>query len=367
MFNINDILNSIIKGDIVENLKKIPSNSVDLIFADPPYFMQTEGTLLRTEGTVFDGVDDEWDKFDSYEEYDEFCRNWLKECRRVLKEDGSIWVIGAFQNIYRIGYIMQKLDFWILNDIVWSKLNPVPNFKGTRFTNANEIMLWCSKDKKAKYTFNYKTMKYLNGGKQMRSVWDIGICVGNKRIKGIDGKKIHSTQKPEKLLLNVILSSSRENDIVLDPFMGTGTTGAIAKLTNRNFIGIEREEKYIEAANRRIRDITTDTESFVYQNRLDEKAPRVSVKTLIKKGYLHVNEKIYKKNSTAFVLLTAKGHLKDKKEELSIHKMSSKTSKMTNNNGWDYWYVKRNNQLILIDKLREEYRRKELQYEQFKP
>ena len=366
MFDIDDILNTIIKGDVIENLAKIPSDSVDLIFADPPYFMQTKGTLVRAGGTVFSGVDDEWDKFDSYKQYDEFCKIWLKECRRVLKDDGSIWVIGAFQNIYRIGYIMQNLGFWILNDIVWSKPNPVPNFKGTRFTNANEIMLWCSKHEKSKYTFNYKTMKHLNGGKQMRSVWNIGICTGNDRIKDIDGKKVHSTQKPEKLLRNVILSSSKMYDIVLDPFMGTGTTGAIAKLTNRNFIGIEREARYIEVANKRIDKITPDTANFIYQNRLDERPPRVSVKTLINKGYLHINEVFYTKENTAFAKLTERGHLKNKKDELSIHKMTAKILGIITSNGWDYWYVKRNNKLVLIDKLREEYRKKELKYERFR-
>ena len=366
MFDINDILNTIINGNVIDELKKIPSDSIDLIFADPPYFMQTEGSLLRAEGTVFSGVDDDWDKFESYEEYDDFCKIWLEECRRVLKPDGTIWVIGAFQNIYRIGYIMQKLDFWILNDIVWSKPNPVPNFRGTRFTNANEIMLWCSKNKKAKYTFNYKTMKHLNGGKQMRSVWDIAICTGNERIKGEDGKKIHSTQKPEKLLLNVILSSSKINDVVLDPFMGTGTTGAVAKLTKRNFIGIERESKYIKAANERINNITAGQENFIYQNRLDEKPPRVSMKMLLSKGYLELNEGFYSKNKVKLAKLTQRGFLKDKVDELSIHKMSTKVLQLKTSNGWNYWYVKRDGKLVSIDKIREAYRKKELNYEGFK-
>lgn len=365
MFSIDNILNTIIHGDVIEQLKKIPSNSIDLIFADPPYFMQTEGTLLRTEGTVFKGVEDDWDKFDSYKEYDEFCQSWLTECRRILKDDGNIWVIGAFQNIYRIGYIMQNLGFWILNDIIWSKPNPVPNFKGTRFTNANEILLWCTKSKKAKYTFNYKTMKHLNGGKQMKSVWNIGICIGHERIKNKFGKKVHSTQKPEKLLLNVILSSSKVNDIVLDPFMGSGTTGAVAKLTNRNFIGIERETKYIEAAKKRINSITSDTKNFIYQNRLDEKPPRVSMKMLINKGYLYLNELFYTQENEAFAQLTEKGYLKDDKEELSIHKMSAKALNIVKSNGWYYWYVKRNDELILLDRLRRKYREKELEYEHF--
>lgn len=252
LYKIEAIKNKIICGDVVAELRKIPDKSIDLIFADPPYFMQTEGELIRVEGTKFNGVEDKWDKFKSYKEYDVFCQDWLSECKRILKDNGTIWVIGSFQNIYRIGYIMQNLGFWILNDIVWSKPNPVPNFRGVRFTNAHETMLWCSKSKKSKYTFNYKTMKYLNNNKQEKSVWEIGICIGNERIKGKDGKKAHSTQKPEKLLRKVILSSSNVNDIVLDPFMGTGTTGAVAKELNRNYIGIDNNPEYVRIATNRI-------------------------------------------------------------------------------------------------------------------
>ncbi len=260
---------------------------------------------------------------------------------------------------------MQNLGFWILNDVVWSKPNPVPNFKGTRFTNANEIMLWCSTDKKAKYTFNYKTMKHLNAGKQMKSVWDIGICIGNERIKDENGKKAHSTQKPEKLLLNVILSSSKTGDVVLDPFMGSGTTGAVAKRTGRHFIGIEREAAYIKVANHRIDQIETDTKNDIFKNRLDEKPPRVSVQTLLEKGYLHPNETFYSNKNEALAVLTSKGYLSDKEEELSIHKMSAKFLNLSNNNGWDYWQVLREDALVSINALRIKYRKEELGYEQF--
>lgn len=365
MKKLTDITNTIIKGDTLEELKNIPTNSIHLIFADPPYFMQTEGLLLRTEGTKFMGVEDEWDKFDSYAEYDKFCTEWLSECRRILKKEGTIWVIGAFQNIYRIGYLMQNLGFWILNDVVWSKPNPVPNFMGTRFTNANETMLWCTKEKDAKYTFNYKTMKHLNGGKQMKSVWEIGLCIGNERIKDESGKKAHSTQKPEKLLLNVILSSSKEGDIVLDPFMGSGTTGAVAKLTNRNFIGIEREEKYIKVATKRIADIKPDLNNPLYQNKLDNVPPRVSSETLVKKGYLVVDEYFYSPQKEPLARLNKKGYLVEKEEELSIHKMSAKVLNKTNSNGWVYWYVLRDGQMKSIDALRKEYRKIELGYEDF--
>lgn len=215
------MIDIILQGNCLEILKTLPSESVDLIFADPPYFMQTEGALLRTNGEKFSGVEDAWDKFNSFEDYDQFCLNWLKECRRILKNNASIWVIGSFQNIFRIGYFMQNLGFWILNDVIWHKNNPVPNFKGTRFCNAHETLIWCTKNKNAKYTFNYKTMKFLNENKQEKSVWHIGICIGNERLKNHQGQKIHSTQKPEKLLEKVILSSTKQNDLILDPFFGT--------------------------------------------------------------------------------------------------------------------------------------------------
>jgi site-specific DNA-methyltransferase (adenine-specific) len=357
MYKINEIINKIIEGETINNLKKIPSNSIDLIFADPPYFMQTDGILLRTEGTPFDGVDDDWDKFNNYEDYDEFCKQWLSECYRVLKKDGSIWVIGAFQNIYRIGYLMQNIGFWILNDVVWSKPNPVPNFKGTRFTNSNETMLWCTKTKDSRYTFNYKTMKHLNGGKQMKSVWNIGICIGNERIKNEDGKKAHSTQKPEQLLFNVILSSTKYGDIVCDPFMGSGTTAAVAKKLGRAFIGIEREKKYIQIANKRIDKVIAE-DGDIIRNILDIKPSRVSVKELINKGYLTIGEKLYDKKRIYNASLTNEGHLNYGEIVGSIHKISAHILGLTNNNGWDFWYTERNDNLISINEIRNEFRLK---------
>jgi DNA modification methylase len=249
-------VNTIIQGDCVEELKRFADNSIDLIFADPPYNMQLKTALYRTNNTKVDGVDDEWDKFSSFSEYDEFCTAWLSECRRVLKDTGSIWVIGSYHNIFRVGNIMLNLGFWILNDVTWYKTNPMPNFLGTRFTNATETLLWCSKGEHyKKYTFNYKIMKKYNGDKQMTSVWQIGLCVGDERLKRDDGKKAHSTQKPEELLKRVILSTSKQGDIVLDPFFGTGTTGAVAKKLKRQFIGIEKESEYILLAENRIKAI----------------------------------------------------------------------------------------------------------------
>ena len=355
--DIKEAINKIILGDCIEELKKFPDESIEVIFADPPYFMQTEGELIRPEGTKFQGVEDEWDKFDGYKEYDKFCFEWLKECKRVLKKDGTIWVIGAFQNICRIGYIMQNLGYWILNDIIWSKPNAAPNFAGTRFQNSHETMLWCSKSKDAKYTFNYKTMKHLNEGKQDKSIWDIGICIGKERIKGEDGKKAHSTQKPEKLLYKVILSSSKPKDIILDPFFGTGTTGAIAKLLGRNYIGIERDKNYVLIARERINKIIPE-ESNITKLELEVKPPKVPMEKLIEKGFLDVGEKLYDKDRKFSANLLKNGHLNNGKETLSIHKMSGKYLNKDNNNGWDYWYMERNGKLISINELREEYAKK---------
>jgi len=251
-------LNSIIQGDCIEVLKQFSDNSVDLIFADPPYNMQLKKVLYRPDNTKVHGVDDAWDKFTSFAEYDAFCVDWLTECKRILKDTGTIWVIGSYHNIFRLGNIMLNLGFWILNDITWHKTNPMPNFLGTRFTNATETLLWCSKGESCKkYTFNHQLMKRYNGGKQMTSVWRIRLCVGEERLKGDDGKKAHSTQKPEELLKRVILSSTNQHDIVLDPFFGTGTTGAAAKKLKRNFIGIEKDANYIALAQKRIDAIQT--------------------------------------------------------------------------------------------------------------
>jgi DNA modification methylase len=248
--------NTIIQGDCIEELKKFPDSSIDLIFADPPYNMQLKNTLYRPNNTKVDGVDDAWDKFDSFAEYDAFCTAWLSEAKRILKDSGSIWVIGSYHNIFRVGTLMLNLGFWILNDVTWYKTNPMPNFMGTRFTNATETLLWCSKGEHyKKYTFNHRIMKRYNGDKQMTSVWKIGLCTGEERIKGEDGKKAHSTQKPEELLKRVVLSTTKQNDIVLDPFFGTGTTGAAAKKLKRQYIGIEKEAAYIEIAKTRINAI----------------------------------------------------------------------------------------------------------------
>lgn len=355
MNDINNYINKIIKGNCIEEMKKMPNECVDLIFADPPYFMQTYGILHRTDGTKFNGVEDSWDKFQDYAEYDRFTTEWLKECKRVMKKNGAIWVIGSFQNIYRLGYIMQNMGFWILNDVIWSKPNAVPNFSGSRFQNSHETMLWCTKDKNAKYTFNYKTMKHLNADKQEKSVWNIGICIGNERLKDENGNKVHSTQKPEKLLYNVILSSSKPNDIVMDPFFGTGTTGAIAKQLGRNFIGFEMEDNYIKYAQKRIDNVIPDL-SDVNMLKLETKPPKVPMTTLIKMNYLKEGQTLYNKTKVAIGQVESNGYVNDGEDILSIHKMSAKHLGISNNNGWDYfWIENQNKQFVSLDSLRYDY------------
>ncbi|KAA6233948.1 site-specific DNA-methyltransferase [Campylobacter sp. LR291e] len=344
----------ILQGDCVQILKDLPSKSVDLIFADPPYFMQTQNELLRVNGEKFNGVDDKWDKFESFEAYDKFCHKWLKECKRILKDNGSIWVIGSFQNIFRIGYIMQNLGFWVLNDIIWAKTNPVPNFKGTRFCNSHESLIWCAKNKNSKYTFNYKTMKFLNNNKQEKSVWNLALCTGNERLKDKNNKKLHSTQKPELLLEKIILSNSKEKDLILDPFFGTGTTGAVARRLGRHFLGIEENKIYIDSAKIRIKNIKTISNELT-QAKLEIKPPRISLESLKKVGLLKDNEKFYDKNKNFICTLKQDNKVRDKKELLSIHKMAAKHLNKKNHNGWNFFYVLRNDALKSIDSLRYEY------------
>jgi site-specific DNA-methyltransferase (adenine-specific) len=351
MYKIQDIINKIIPGDSLDKLKLVPDKSVDMIFADPPYFMQTDGILRRTNGTKFNGVEDAWDKFSGFEEYDEFCYSWLRECKRILKNDGTIWVIGSFQNIYRLGYIMQNLGFWILNDVIWAKPNAVPNFGGTRFQNSHETLLWCNKGKNHGYTFNYKTMKHLNNDKQDKSIWNISICIGNERLKDTSGKKLHSTQKPEQLLYKVILASTKPNDIILDPFFGTGTTGAVAKLLGRNYIGIEKEFRYSSEARKRIDNVIPEINDIT-QLELEVKPPKVPMENLISANLLTVNEYLYNYEGKRICRLCEDGKVSDNTDILSIHKMSAKKLNRANNNGWEYFYIKRDNKLIPLNNLR---------------
>ncbi len=351
---IKDYLNRIINGDCIEILRELPEESVDLIFADPPYNLQLRGELLRPNQTTVDAVNDKWDQFASFDDYDQFTFSWLKECRRVLKKDGAIWVIGSYHNIYRVGKILQDLGYWIFNDIAWIKTNPMPNFRGTRFTNAQETLIWASKSQKSKYTFNYKTMKAYNDDKQMRSDWYIPICSGSERVM-TNGVKAHSTQKPEALLQRIIISTSNPGDILLDPFMGSGTTGAIAKKLGRNYIGIEKEIRYIEVAEERIGNVQTiDDRLLGYP--LERKKPRVPFGSLIEVGFIDPGDILCSKSSEYKARVLANATLEWNEIVGSIHSVSAAILGKPANNGWKFWYSEdKNGGLVLIDELRDEY------------
>ncbi len=345
-------LNSIINSDTVEGLKKIPSESMDLVFADPPYNLQLQNDLMRPNQTKVNAVRDDWDRFSSFSDYDNFSTAWLKECKRVMKKDAVIWVIGTYHNIFRIGKIMQDLGFWILNDIIWIKTNPMPNFRGTRFTNAHETLIFASRDKDSKYTFHYKSMKIFNEDLQMRSDWLIPICAGSERIKA-DGKKVHSTQKPEELLKRVLLSSSNPGDSILDPFMGSGTTGAMSKLLGRNFTGIESSEEYVKIARERI-DKIKPLEKELLLNPAESKIPRVPFGTLVLSGIIREGEKLYSQDGKTVAIVLANGTIKSGKIIGSIHSVGS-TVPDGRHNGWKFWYVLREGKFVSIDLLREGY------------
>jgi len=355
-------LNQIIPGDCVESLNALPEKSIDLIFADPPYNLQLHNELHRPNMTKVDAVDDHWDQFDSFETYDEFTRQWLMACKRVLKPTGTIWVIGSYHNIFRVGTIMQNLGFWMLNDIIWVKTNPMPNFRGVRFANAHETLIWASSSKDAKYTFNHQAMKGLNEEKQMRSDWWLlSLATGSERVKNSNGDKAHSTQKPEALLYRVILASSNPGDVVLDPFFGSGTTGAVAKRLHRNWIGLERENEYIKVAQKRIDAVQPgefDPEIFDVRSK-NKFAPKVEFSTLLENGLLQTGQKLFfLKDMARFAtikpdakLLTADGF------EGSIHKAGSHYMNDAPCNGWEHWYLRQeNNSLICLNDLREKYR-----------
>jgi modification methylase len=354
-------LNQIIKGDCVENLNALPENSIDLIFADPPYNLQLQNELHRPNMTKVDAVNDAWDQFASFQVYDEFTRKWLAACKRVLKPTGSIWVIGSYHNIFRVGTIMQDLGFWTLNDVVWIKTAPMPNFRGVRFTNAHETMIWASSGKGAKYTFNYQAMKGLNEEKQMRSDWWLlSLATGSERVKDENGAKAHSTQKPEALLYRVILSSSNPGDVVLDPFFGSGTTGAVAKRLHRNWIGLEREAKYIKVAQKRIDAVQPeqfDAQTFDVRGK-SKSAPRVAFSALLESGYLKAGQKLFfAKDKTRFAKIKPDARLRATDGfEGSIHKTAVHYMNGSPCNGWEHWYLKENGRLISLDEVRQRYR-----------
>ena len=359
--SIADIKDSILKGDCISVMRSIPDNSIDMIFADPPYNMQLGGDLKRPDNSHVDAVTDHWDQFESLEAYDRFTRSWLAEARRILKKDGAIWVIGSYHNIFRVGCALQDAGFWINNDIIWRKANPMPNFRGTRFTNAHETLIWASKSKDSRATFHYEFLKEQNDGVQMRSDdWFIPICSGDERLKGDDDGKIHSTQKPQELLKRVILSTSRAGDVILDPFFGSGTTGAVARMLGRHFIGIDREDKYINAATARIAIVKPETgpEGFVPFAAKREK-PRVSLLQVIEAGILKAGETVTDKMGRFEATICADGLLMDSEgNHKSIHKLGAEVMEAPSMNGWSFWYLDRGGRKVSLDDFRETARKK---------
>src|SRR3954470_18392046 len=348
---------SILVGDCVAEMARLPAASVDLVFADPPYNLQLQGDLKRPDDSKVDAVDDDWDKFSSFSAYDDFTRAWLMAARRIMKPAATIWVIGSYHNIFRVGTILQDLGFWILNDVVWRKTNPMPNFRGRRFTNAHETLIWATRDPNAKgYTFNYEALKAGNDGVQMRSDWTLPLCTGEERLKGLDGKKLHPTQKPESLLARVILSSSRPDDLVLDPFSGTGTTGAVAKLLRRRFIGFERDAGYAAAARQRIAAVEPlPTESLApFMTARD--APRVPFSALIERGLVSAGARLVDAKRRHAALVRADGAVTLGNTVGSIHRIGALAQGLEACNGWTFWHVETAKGLISIDALRAEVR-----------
>jgi modification methylase len=350
----------ILVGDCVEELSKLPAASVDLIFADPPYNLQLQGDLKRPDDSHVDAVTDDWDKFASFAAYDAFTREWLKGCRRVLKPAGTIWVIGSYHNIFRVGTVMQDLGFWILNDVIWRKSNPMPNFRGRRFTNAHETMIWATRDANAKgYTFNYEVLKAGNEDIQVRSDWTLPLCTGEERLKGKDGKKLHPTQKPAALLARVILSSSRPDDLVLDPFNGTGTTGAVARHLGRRYIGIERDAAYAKAAEKRIAAVKPLEAPTLAPFVTAREAPRVPFNALIERGLISPGAKLTDAKKRHKALVRADGAVSFGDNVGSIHKMGAMAQGLDACNGWTFWHVETPKGLRLIDELRAQIRKEE--------
>jgi modification methylase len=349
--------NKIIVGDCIEELRKLPEKSIDLVFADPPYNLQLANELYRPNNSRVDGVDDDWDKFASFESYDRFTRDWLAECRRVLKPDGSLWVIGSYHNIFRVGTALQDLGYWVLNDVIWRKTNPMPNFRGRRFTNAHETMIWASTGQKARYTFNYESMKALNEDLQMRSDWLLPICSGAERLKQ-DGRKTHPTQKPEALLQRVILAASHPGDVVLDPFMGSGTTAVAAKRLGRSFVGIEREKTYAKAARDRLKSVETLDPASLQTAKGKRAETRVPFGTLVELGLLSPGTALYDPAARHEAKVRADGSIACRGAQGSIHKIGAHVQGAMACNGWTFWHYEAGGSLKPIDYLRAEARQK---------
>jgi modification methylase len=349
-------MNRIISGDCIETMQSLPEASVDMVFADPPYNLQLEGELHRPNNSRVDGVEEAWDRFDDFASYDRFSEAWLSAARRILKPEGTLWVIGSYHNIFRVGARLQDLGYWILNDVVWRKTNPMPNFRGRRFTNAHETMIWCARDREGRYRFNYEAMKSLNDDLQMRSDWLLPICSGGERLKDGGGKKAHPTQKPEALLHRVILASTQPGDLVLDPFFGTGTTGVVAKRLGRNYIGIERDPGYIAAAEKRLSatPANTDAEIVATPGKRDE--PRIPFGWLVERGYLSPGTLLTSVNRRWTAKVRADGTLIAADCRGSIHQVGAQVQGAPACNGWEFWYFEVEGKLVPINLLRQKLR-----------
>ncbi|MCP5366126.1 MAG: site-specific DNA-methyltransferase [Hyphomicrobiales bacterium] len=345
----------ILQGDCVELMNGLPAGSVDMVFADPPYNLQLEGELHRPNNSKVDAVDDDWDRFESFAAYDAFSRDWLAAARRVLKPDGTLWVIGSYHNIFRVGTVLQDLGYWILNDVIWRKTNPMPNFRGRRFTNAHETLIWCARDAESKYRFNYEAMKNLNDELQMRSDWTIPLCTGQERLKQ-DGKKAHPTQKPEALLYRAILSATEVGEVVLDPFFGTGTTGAVARKLGRHFIGLEREAEYVDLARARIDKVAPVDDPSLFTTPAKRSQPRIPFGWLVERGLLRPGTVLCDSGRRHAARVRADGTLIAADFRGSIHQVGAYVQKAPACNGWQFWYFEHRGELIPIDVLRQKLR-----------
>jgi modification methylase len=351
------VLPQVLLGDCIAELAKLPAASVDLVFADPPYNLQLQGDLKRPDDSRVDAVNDDWDKFQDFAAYDAFTRAWLAACRRVMKPNATLWVIGSYHNIFRVGTALQDLGFWILNDVIWRKSNPMPNFRGRRFTNAHETLIWASRDAAARqYTFNYEALKAGNEDIQVRSDWTLALCTGEERLKGAGNKKLHPTQKPEALLTRVILSSSRPDDLVLDPFCGTGTTGAVAKRLGRRFVGVERDAAYRDAALRRIESVLPLPAATLAPFQTAREAPRVPFTALIERGMIVPGADLFDARRRHKALVRPDGAITLGNHVGSIHRIGALAQGLEACNGWTFWHVERNGALTLIDALRAQIR-----------
>jgi modification methylase len=331
--------NRLLIGDCVALMRALPAASVDMVFADPPYNLQLRGALHRPDNSQVDAVDDAWDQIGDFAAYDAFTRNWLAEARRVLKPDGTIWVIGSYHNVFRLGSALQDLGFWVLNDVVWRKANPMPNFRGRRFTNAHETMIWAARDQKSRYTFNYASMKALNDDIQMRSDWFIPICTGGERIKDADGRKAHPTQKPEALLHRVVVASTRPDDVILDPFFGSGTTGAVARRLGRRFIGLERDPAYAEVARRRIAAVRRADRETIEPAGTKREEPRIPFGWLVERGLLQPGEVLSDPTGRWTARVRADGTLISAEHKGSIHQVGAAVQGAPACNGWTFWCI----------------------------